>query len=114
MAKFTGGSTPIDLTDFSAELQDLDDGATSSIHTTTQFRRDEIFPTDYVDFFGKTFAYDVNSILNGGTINRIVSVSASAVQWDLSGLSLTDKALDDFITAGNGQSFLTTVLAGND
>src|SRR5262245_43861880 len=113
MAKFTGGTTPINLSDFSAELQDLDDGATSSIHTATQFRRDEIIHTDYVDFFGTKFTYDVNNILNGGTVNRIVSF-ATTVQWDLSSVSLTDAQLDGFITAGNGQAFLTSVFAGND
>src|SRR5882724_11392141 len=113
MAKFSGGTTPIDLQDFDAELQDLGTGTSVPIHTATQDRR-TLATDDFNDFFGSKFLYDGSNNLISGTITRIASVEGGATLFDLSGLSLTDKALDNFIAAGDGQAFLTAVFAGND
>ncbi len=112
MAKFTGGTTAIDFFNFDAQLGDLDDGTVTKA-TTTQFRRDEVIPTDYTDIFGTKLTYDGSNNLTGGTVNRIVSFD-TVLQWDLSSLSMQAVTLNGLIAAGDGDDFLTAVFALND
>jgi len=112
MAKFSGGTTPIDFLNFDADFQDIRDGALVN-ETATQFRLADVPVADYTDFFGTKFTYAGSSTLSdltGGTITRILDVDGSTL-WDLSGLSLT---VGQFQSFKDAPTFLSAVFAGND
>jgi trimeric autotransporter adhesin len=108
MAKFTT-TEQIDFLNF--DLGDLDDGAVTN-PTATTFRREEAPPTDVIDFFGTAFTYTAGNP-TGGTINHITSFNAAG-SWDISSFSMTVAAANALIAAGNAQTFLGAVFAGND
>src|SRR5262245_58953736 len=103
MAKFTGGTTPIDLLNFDADLEDIGDGTLAN-NIATQFRLADGIPADadYTDFVVTKFTYDPTEAttlddVTGGTITRIVNVDQQTL-WDLSNLSLSVAQFQDLVT----------------
>jgi len=68
---------------------------------------------DNIEFAGVGFSYS-GGALTGGTINSITSHIGGAVDFQISGMSMSVASFNAYAAAGNTEGFLTAVFAGAD
>src|SRR5882672_1158000 len=112
MAKFAAGPGAVSGIDFTKfDIQDVGTG-NPTVSTDKDYKL-EVGLTDFNEFIGTGFKYDLGLDLIGGTLNEIVAVDINQI-YDVSGFSMAVTTAEKFLAKNDADGFLAAVFTGAD